>query len=216
MPSADNEKERLAQVIAQIRQDLSHVDDKVKNLHDEVQGMSKMNTSKMSLVNPTQMAKFYNTRATLYAKEFIDLKDSAIRHGQKYAISAKVGSKDHHRDHLSCILSINPWSYIMGGTRVITRLSDIHSTLDSLRMKDSNLTKSNQVDSWVPPSSFQRSTHKYWVQPAFVPDVMANCVSEVPILVYGETLHYVFQNTLRCFLEARHLNLFFSLFPPFR
>lgn len=77
-----------------------------------------------------------------------------------------------------------PWTYISGGTQVVTLLSDIFKVIDSI--KNENVANSK---GWVAGSSFERKTKKYWVNDGFLGDVMLSCVSEVPLLIYGKLVH---------------------------
>lgn len=79
-------------------------------------------------------------------------------------------------------LSKTPWSYITGGTKIITILSDAYDLLRSIQ-KDGGSSNCTQ---WVAPSSFERYTHKYWVNEDYLSDLMLSCVTEVPMLVYGK------------------------------
>lgn len=71
-------------------------------------------------------------------------------------------------------------NYISGGTNIVVLLSDILSVIRSIESKDQS-----SEDKWVAPSSFERSTHKYWVDETYLTDVMLSCVTEVPMLIYG-------------------------------
>ena len=86
--------------------------------------------------------------------------------------------------YASSKLSTYPMPYIFGGTVVVLLLGDIHVILNNAssnapEARDRQLT-------WVPPSSFERCTHKYWVESQNVIDVMLKCVAEVPVLVFGK------------------------------
>jgi len=88
------------------------------------------------------------------------------------------------RTYASSKLSTYPMPYIFGGTVVVLLLGDIHEILNNTssnapEARDKQLT-------WVPPSSFERSTHKYWVESQNILDVMLKCVTEVPVLVFGK------------------------------
>jgi len=103
-----------------------------------------------------------------------DADESSIQSNHPYAFQTYASSK----------LSTYPMPYIFGGTAVVLLLGDIHVILNNAssnapEARDKQLT-------WVPPSSFERCTHKYWVESQNVIDVMLKCVTEVPVLVFGK------------------------------
>lgn len=108
-------------------------------------------------------------QANFIAKNFIELKDR---------VNFDINHKNCSRELLS---------YINGGTRIVTILSSVHELLSTALSKSNNDNdSSNKAASWIPPSSFERSTHKYWVSSNNLSEVMLKCIEEVPILMYGK------------------------------
>lgn len=75
-----------------------------------------------------------------------------------------------------------PWTYIQGGTQIVTILSDCYQVIRSIE-HDNAVIKQE----WVVPSSFERVTKKYCINQGFLVDVLLFCVSELPLLIYGKS-----------------------------
>lgn len=75
-----------------------------------------------------------------------------------------------------------PWTYVQGGTRIVTLLSDCYKVIRSIEHDNAG---DNQE--WVVPSKFERVTKKYWINQGFLADVLLSCVSELPLLIYGKS-----------------------------
>jgi len=129
--------------------------------------------------------------AIALSDELLELKQRAMQSSEsllKCAADADMSSIQSNpyafRTYAISKLSTYPMSYIFGGTAVVLLMGDIH---DILKNASSNApeTRDEQV-TWVPPSSFERCTHKYWVESQNVIDVMLKCVTEVPVLVFGK------------------------------
>jgi uncharacterized membrane protein YidH (DUF202 family) len=87
-------------------------------------------------------------------------------------------SPDSFYSYSKSQLSGHPWV----STRAIPMLSEIYLKIRCLYENDAS--NANQV--WVPPSVFDRSTHKYWLTQNNLTEVMLKCLEEVPLLVYGK------------------------------
>lgn len=87
-----------------------------------------------------------------------------------------------------------PFATVMGGTQVIPLVSEVFFKIKCL--SDNDPTKPNKHKEWVPPSIFDRSTHKYWIQEANLVEVMLLCLREVPLLVYGKILPHVCNSSI--------------------
>lgn len=64
--------------------------------------------------------------------------------------------------------------------------SDIY---DAIRKADENLRSrgsKNGAEVWTAPSSFERSTTKYWVEDRHLTKLLLTCAREAPLLVYGK------------------------------
>ena len=65
--------------------------------------------------------------------------------------------------------------------------SDIYSTIRSTEKKlNSEIDVIEEDGVWKAPSSFQRSTTKYWVKEENLTRLLLACASEAPLLVYGK------------------------------
>ena len=66
-------------------------------------------------------------------------------------------------------------------------ISDIYNALRQAEEKILNQNKNSTGDSlWEAPSSFKRSTTKYWVNDENLTKLMMTCAIEAPLLVYGK------------------------------
>eukprot|EP00591_Stephanopyxis_turris_P016761 CAMPEP_0195538812 /NCGR_PEP_ID=MMETSP0794_2-20130614/49729_1 /TAXON_ID=515487 /ORGANISM="Stephanopyxis turris, Strain CCMP 815" /LENGTH=981 /DNA_ID=CAMNT_0040672821 /DNA_START=213 /DNA_END=3155 /DNA_ORIENTATION=+ len=87
-------------------------------------------------------------------------------------------------------LSLPPWTR-GPSTFVLTALSDIHAILheaeEEEEEKECRTNEGEKGKAWVAPSTFERSTHKYWVEDEKLAEVLHAAVSEVPLLVYGRS-----------------------------
>ena len=66
--------------------------------------------------------------------------------------------------------------------------SDIYAQIRTAEKKlTSSSTDANEEDGvWKAPSSFQRTTTKYWVKEQHLTNLMLTCAGEAPLLVYGK------------------------------
>jgi hypothetical protein len=115
--------------------------------------------------NEANVLNDHRLQANNISQKFIELKDEV--------------NLDFNHNHYSSELL----SYINGGTRIVTILSSVYELLSVLSKSNSN---DNKAASWIPPSSFERSTHKYWVPSNNLSEVMLKCIEEVPLLMYGK------------------------------
>eukprot|EP00980_Cylindrotheca_fusiformis_P002760 scaffold657_cov108-Cylindrotheca_fusiformis.AAC.1 len=82
---------------------------------------------------------------------------------------------------LSQKMSVHPWNAANSTLAVV--LSDIFQGIHLLEADE----KRESEGEWEPPSSFERSTTKYWVEPTKLTDLLYTCIQEVPLLVYGKS-----------------------------
>lgn len=73
---------------------------------------------------------------------------------------------------------LEPWK---DGSSIVVVLSDVYEEA-RINQADQNLRSE-----WVAPSSFQRSTTKYWVKNEQINQVLFAAVAETPLLVYGKS-----------------------------
>ena len=124
------------------------------------------------------------SRASRICNALLQLKGHAIQS----SISLLGLHSDHEHRSLweSELAASYPWANIFGGTMLVKLLGDIYDNLNAMANNASQVR--DKTVSWNPPSSFERSTHKYWVEPQNILDVMLMCAKEVPILVYGKEI----------------------------
>ena len=158
-------------VAEDLKKKLVSIETKVRTLCDAVM------TNKDSKSSMPQDINVHIDSANYLSHEMLQLKDLAVRKAQEISDCNRQDGRT-----LNSVLSSSPWDYIIGGTNAVTTLSDVYSALDA------NATRHGKNASWVPPSNFERSTHKYWVEPSCISDVMMKCASEVPLLIYGKDL----------------------------
>jgi SPX domain protein involved in polyphosphate accumulation len=65
-------------------------------------------------------------------------------------------------------------------------VSDIYSVIRSAEKKLNEKTTKEDDGVWKAPSSFQRSTTKYWVKEEQLTKLLLSCAGEAPLLVYGK------------------------------
>jgi SPX domain protein involved in polyphosphate accumulation len=80
-------------------------------------------------------------------------------------------------------LAVAPWVEGPNSALVVV-LSDIYE--DIRKAEDMSKAKDS---TWVAPSSFERSTTKYWIQPDKLTELLLAAVTEAPLLVYGRSGH---------------------------
>lgn len=84
-----------------------------------------------------------------------------------------------------------PWKTGVTNSTLIVVLSDIYQLLRTAQQRLEDGAKSTEkaaAEQWVAPSSFERSTTKYWVQDGHqLTDLLLAAVSEAPLLVYGKS-----------------------------
>eukprot|EP00977_Amphora_coffeiformis_P024034 scaffold14974_cov195-Amphora_coffeaeformis.AAC.41 len=64
--------------------------------------------------------------------------------------------------------------------------SDIYTAIRTAEKKLNDKTAGEEDGVWKAPSSFQRSTTKYWVKEEQLTNLMLTCAGEAPLLVYGK------------------------------
>jgi SPX domain protein involved in polyphosphate accumulation/uncharacterized membrane protein YidH (DUF202 family) len=85
-------------------------------------------------------------------------------------------------------LSVSPW--IEGpNSALVVVLSDIY---EEIRKAEAHLITATSAatgndDKWVAPSSFERSTTKYWIEEDKLTELLLAAVAETPLLVYGRS-----------------------------
>lgn len=126
-----------------------------------------------------------HSHASKISKELVQLKERAIQTSISL-LGIQSSNRDLLAGHLwnSELAASYPWVNIFGGTMLVKLLGDIYDNLNAITSNASQVRDKNV--SWNPPSSFERSTHKYWVEPQSILDVMLKCTEEVPVLVYGK------------------------------
>lgn len=193
--SLANRNITLIDPVDQLKLSLSHdilqLELRAKTLRDQVIGLAQPANSNINTNNTNSQALAnLKSQANVIASHLIQLKQRSYNNAE--AIHSQK-RRSHNVSNVSRDLSHElfhqqPWNYLHSGTKVVTLLSNVHETVATLA--DSN--RSN-AECWVPPASFERSTHKYWISPQNVVDVMLKCIQEVPILTYGK-LYYVHVN----------------------
>lgn len=122
----------------------------------------------------------YKSEADTIASQLVSLKESTA--SSMHSLLAR-SPDSFHKNYSKSQVSGHPWASIFGGTRVITILSEIYLKIRCLYENDAS---NNANQEWVPPSVFDRSTHKYWIEQNNLTEVMLKCLGEVPLLVYGK------------------------------
>lgn len=123
------------------------------------------------------------SRALRISEELVQLKERAIQSFISVLGIHSFGDVLDGRLGHSELAASYPWANIFGGTMIVKLLGDIYDNLNAIRSNASQVR--DKSVSWNPPSSFERSTHKYWIEPQNILNVMLKCAQEVPILVYG-------------------------------
>eukprot|EP00980_Cylindrotheca_fusiformis_P001100 scaffold305_cov110-Cylindrotheca_fusiformis.AAC.18 len=104
----------------------------------------------------------------------------------KAALESIAASADETMDTecteiLAKKMSVHPWNAASSTLAVV--LSDIFEGIRLLGASDKRASEGK----WEAPSSFERSTTKYWVESSKLTDLLYACVQEVPLLVYGKS-----------------------------
>eukprot|EP00980_Cylindrotheca_fusiformis_P001103 scaffold305_cov110-Cylindrotheca_fusiformis.AAC.21 len=104
----------------------------------------------------------------------------------KAALESIAASADETMDTecttiLAKKMSAHPWNAANSTLAVV--LSDIFEGIRLLGASDKRASEGK----WEAPSSFERSTTKYWVESSKLTDLLYTCVQEVPLLVYGKS-----------------------------
>jgi len=85
-------------------------------------------------------------------------------------------------------VSMEPWAYETGSMNAVTMLNDIYEIIRNCESCITSDVNKNSLDgAWVPPSTFERTTFKYWVDDSNLAELMLELVSVLPLLVYGRT-----------------------------
>jgi SPX domain protein involved in polyphosphate accumulation len=74
-----------------------------------------------------------------------------------------------------------PWKQGCASSMIIL-LSDVY---ESIRAAEASERSPFGEDAWVAPTTFERSTTKFWVDEGKLDDLLVAAVSEAPLLVYG-------------------------------
>eukprot|EP00980_Cylindrotheca_fusiformis_P025958 scaffold14992_cov64-Cylindrotheca_fusiformis.AAC.1 len=99
----------------------------------------------------------------------------------KAALESIAASADETMDTectmiLAKKMSVHPWNAANSTLAVV--LSDIFQGIRMLEADD----KRDSEGKWEAPSSFERSTTKYWVESSKLTDLLYTCIQEVPLL----------------------------------
>ncbi len=70
---------------------------------------------------------------------------------------------------------------------LVVVLSDVYATIRTAETKLKTNGAGNEAAVWEAPSSFQRTTTKYWVKEGELTKLMLTCAAEAPLLVYGKS-----------------------------
>ena len=128
----------------------------------------------------------FNERAQDISETVLRTSSFAARKAAKLrSIAIQLGSQtsDSSFSQLAAVwLADTPWTTCVGGA-VLTLLSDIYYVIRSMSQGSSATTSDEEL--WVAPQSFERVTHKYWVEEEHLTEVMLACVTHVPLLEYG-------------------------------
>lgn len=132
----------------------------------------------------------FKSRADKIQARLVSLKDFTVSSMQTLFSRSNEDHQHYSRQKATGF----PFAPVMGGTQVIPLLSEVFFKMKCL--SDNDLSKPNKDKEWVPPSVFDRSTHKYWIQDSNLVEVMLLCLREVPLLVYGKILPYVCNSSI--------------------
>ena len=103
-------------------------------------------------------------------------------------VLAQVGANADKEIGTTCMallsrrFSLAPWK--SANTAVVVVLSDIYEDLRNAEAKNKK-----KDSTWVAPSSFERSTTKYWIKEDRLMELLLSAVTEAPLLVYGRSGH---------------------------
>lgn len=116
----------------------------------------------------------------------ITLQDFVTRNREvlwNHAISAdeKLG---HSKRYSSLVHEIMPKVHL--NSSLVCVVSDLFHAIRQAEEKILNKNNAGDETLWQAPSSFQRSTTKYWVKDENLTKLMMVCAMEAPLLVYGK------------------------------
>jgi len=77
-----------------------------------------------------------------------------------------------------------PWKG--SNTSLVVALSDVYDAIRSIEKQAGSVLPGGS-QKWEAPSSFQRTTTKYWVEEDLLDKLLFACAKEVPLLVYGQS-----------------------------
>ena len=69
---------------------------------------------------------------------------------------------------------------------IVLVLNDLYELVRQGDERKEMLANPGENKKWVAPSSFERTTSKYWIQDNMLPTVLSTVVQEAPLLVYGK------------------------------
>lgn len=183
--------DRLAQIIHDIQYAVGEqAQALLKNVTGEVEADSRSGLldNNMKARQQVMIAEF-NTQAQEISEAVLRTSSNAAHKATELHSLAKKLSLQTNESNVSgnvdSRLSIKPWTACAGGGgAVLILLNDIYHGIRRLAAGSWEAKVDRVV--WVAPKTFERATHKYWVEEEHLAELMLACVKHVPLLVYGK------------------------------
>ena len=135
------------------------------------------NTSRDSMARSLRSQGHEHIERALNLERFVTKNVQTLSEVASYADGA-LGTSC--LSHLRQVSRSSPWKPCVN-PNIFTVLSDVYKVIRTLERQ---LEHKNEV--WEAPSSFVRSTSKYWIKNDNLSQVLLTSLQEVPLLIYGQ------------------------------